>query len=436
MSYQRSKPRIHETLLFIALLSGPPRFRERDPLASLSGAVDWSVLLSAVVWGIAALWIFFHIGGYLLKGKSIPRFGLLHILAFVLVICLYLSTLASSAPLLTFYRVSQILIAVLFGFFWVRRFGIDSTLRHLLAGYVVMSLAIVVGAIIAPDLVYAKEESNRLRGDSISETGAVTVMGLILLLSYPIISGHTRALAQATSYLFSVALFALFFTLLVMSQTRAAFIAMLLFILLAFVRPPKNTSLRFFLYLMLILVPIVLWFDWASPIIEAGIRQEGSVHDLSDRVPLWQYITAETLNHSPLLGFGFYANRAITTTYNQGLGTSHSAYMEIFAGGGVLSLSVFAILLVAELFLAVRLFVLHGANPKVFTVVSLFLTTLVLGVVSEAMVIASVTSFTFWILLSLIPLITLTATPKAQRGEIETNQYGSSSSRALPAARR
>jgi|SRR5215217_1368650 len=416
MSYQRSKPRIYETLLFVALLSGPPRFRERDPMASLSGAVDWPVLLSVVVWGVAALWIFFHIGGYLLKGKSIPRFGPLHILAFVLVICLYLSTLFSSAPLLTLYRVSQIPIAVLFGFFWVRRFGIDSTLRHLLAGYVVMSLAIVVGAIIAPDLVYSKEEPIRLRGDSISETGAVTVMGLILLLSYPITSGRTRALAQATSYLFLVALFALFFTLLVLSETRAAFIAMLLFILLAFVRPPKNTSLRSFLYLMLILVPIVIWFDWASPIIDWGIREETSVHDLSDRVPLWQYVTAETLNRSPLLGLGFYANRAITSTYNEALGTSHSAYIEIFSGGGILSFSVFAILLVAELFLAVRLFILHGANTKVFAVVSLFLTTLVLGVVSETMVIASPTSLTFWILLSLIPVITLTATPKAQRG--------------------
>jgi len=396
-------------------------------MASLSGDADWSVLLSAVVWGLAALWVFFNLGGYLLKGKSIPRFEPLHILAFVLVICLYLSTLASLAPLLTFYRVSQILIAVLFGFFWVRRFGVDSTLTHLLAGYIVMSLAIVASAIIAPDLVYAGEDSNqvyagedsnRLRGDAIANSGAVAAMGIALLLSYPIISRPTRALARATSYLLLVALL---FTLLIMSQTRAAFIAMLLFVLLAFVRPPASTSLRTFLYILLVLIPVVVWFGWTSTITEGAIRDEKSVSDMSDRIPLWQYTLSETLEESPLLGLGFFANRAITSAYNEALGTSHSAYIEVLSGGGILSFSIFAILLVAEVFMVVKLFLLRGVNPKVFAVVGLFLITLVIGVVSEEMVIASPTSLTFWILLSLVPAMTRTVTPKAHKGEVGTN---------------
>ena len=433
ISYQLSKPRLYETILFIALLSGPPRLRVRDPLASLSGDADWSVLLSATVWGLAALWLFLNLGGHLLKGKSIPRFGPLHILAFMLIICLYLSTLASAAPLLTFYRVSQVLIAVLFGFFWVRRFGVDSTLRHLLAGYIVMSLAIAVSAIIAPDLVFVGREGTRLRGDAISTTGYVTVMGLILLLSYPMISMRTRALARATPYLLVVALL---FTLLVMSESRTAFIAMLVFVLLAFVRPPASISLRSFLYILLVLIPVVVWFGWTSTIFEGAVRDEKSVSTLSDRTPLWQYTMSETLEESPLLGLGFFANRATTTAYNELLGTSHSAYIEIFSGGGILSFSIFAILLVAEMFLVVKLFLLHGVNPKVFAVVSLFLTSLILGTTSEEMVIASPTSFTFWILLSLIPEITLMVSPKTQGGGIGTNQNGSSSSRILPAARR
>jgi len=145
---------------------------------------------------------------------------------------------------------------------------------------------------------------------------------------------------------------------------------------------------------------------------------------------------SETLEESPLLGLGFFANRATTTAYNELLGTSHSAYIEIFSGGGILSFSIFAILLVAEMFLVVKLFLLHGVNPKVFAVVSLFLTSLILGTTSEEMVIASPTSFTFWILLSLIPEITLMVSPKTQGGGIGTNQNGSSSSRILPAARR
>jgi len=351
----------------------------------------------------------------------------------MLIICLYLSTLASAAPLLTFYRVSQVLIAVLFGFFWVRRFGVDSTLRHLLAGYIVLSLAIAVSAIIAPDLVFGRVESTRLRGDAITTTGYVTVMGLILLLSYPMISMRTRALARATPYLLVVALL---FTLLVMSETRTAFIAMLVFVLLAFVRPPASISLRSFLYILLVLIPVVVWFGWTSTIFEGAVREEKSVSTLSDRTPLWQYTMSETLEESPLLGLGFYANRATTTAYNELLGTSHSAYIEIFSGGGILSFSIFAILLVAEMFLVVKLFLLHGVNPKVFAVVSLFLTSLILGTTSEEMVIASPTSFTFWILLSLIPEITLMVSPKTQGGGIGTNQNGSSSSRILPAARR
>jgi len=196
---------------------------------------------------------------------------------------------------------------------------------------------------------------------------------------------------------------------------------MLLFVLLAFVRPPASTSLRTFLYILLVLIPVVVWFGWTSTITEGAIRDEKSVSDMSDRIPLWQYTLSETLEESPLLGLGFFANRAITSAYNEALGTSHSAYIEVLSGGGILSFSIFAILLVAEVFMVVKLFLLRGVNPKVFAVVGLFLITLVIGVVSEEMVIASPTSLTFWILLSLVPAMTRTVTPKAHKGEVGTN---------------
>src|SRR5918994_6513136 len=105
MGRHLSKPRIYDTLLFLALLSGPPALRVRDPAASLSGNVDWSILLNAAVWALGAFWVFLHLGGYLLKGRAIPRVGLPHILALLLVFCLYLSTLTSLVPILSFYRV-------------------------------------------------------------------------------------------------------------------------------------------------------------------------------------------------------------------------------------------------------------------------------------------------------------------------------------------
>jgi hypothetical protein len=399
------KPRIYERLLFLAVLGGPPRLRVRDPLATLSGVVDWSVLLSAVVWGLAASWVFFHLGGYLLNKKSIPRFSALQILAFLLVFCLYLSTFVSDSPPLTFYRVSQILIAVLFGFFWLRRFGVDSTLRHLIAGYLILCVAIVISAVFAPELVYADD---RLRGDAIASTGSVAALGLVAVLSYPV-------LKYRIAYLLIVPFL---ITLLALAQTRSAYIAILLFLLLFLVRLPRSKPLRAFAYLLLLLAPAALMFQWTSTLLAWVVRERETVATLNDRIPLWQYTLSETLEQSPWIGVGFYANRAITSSYNEDLGTTHSAFIEVFSGGGILSFSVFCIIVIVELILLTKLFFLRGDQPQVFVTTALFFSTIIIGITSEETVIASPTSFTFWVLLSLIPMLMRSVRVPAPRGQI------------------
>jgi hypothetical protein len=420
-----SKPRIYETLLFLAVMSGPPRLRARDEFASLSGQVDWSVLLNAAVWGLAGAWVFFHLGGYLLIRRSIPRFGPLHILAFLLVFCLYLSTFVSPALLLTFYRVSQIPIGILFGFFWLRRFGIDSTLKHLLAGYLLLSVAIGVSAIVAPELVYSNE--SRLRGDSIANTGAVAMMGIIILLSYPVIK--SRALY--------VLILSPLIALLIMSQTRAAYAVMLVFILLALCRLPNSKPLRSFLYFSSLLVPVGAMLQWAPTVLDWITRAQEqyssqSIATFSDRLPLWEFTESIVMERSPWIGIGFYANRAITTEYNSDLGTSHSAYLEVFSGGGIVGVSIFSLMLLIELFLITKLFLLQGRNPVVFTTVALFFCTILIGITSEEMVVASPVSFTFWTLLSLIPILH-TRTRRREVGIYRESSYGP---RALSATRR
>jgi hypothetical protein len=440
MSTKLSRPRVHETLLFIALLSGPPALRVRDPSASLSGNADWSVLLNAAVWALGAFWVFLNLGGYVLKAKSIPRFGLLYGLVFLLVFCLYLSTLTSLVPILTLYRVSQILIAVFFGFFWVRRFGVDSTLKHLLGGYLTLSVAIAVAAFVAPDLVYTTATTEsiygtvntdgdarlRLRGDSIANTGSVAAMGFVLLLSYPSVIGR-RAIF--------LSMLALEVVLLALAQTRISFAIVLMFLLLALIRFPRATPLRSFLYFMAAITPI-LALKWMPTVLDYLLRsQENSASTLSDRLPLWQYIVSEVLERSPWTGLGLYANRTIASEYNPGLGTSHSAYVEIFSGGGILAFSVFVVILGIELFLALRLLLVFGDNPKVFAVVSLFFSTILIGITSEEMIIASPTSLTFWLMLSVIPTVGAVYT-HAQRGEIGISQNNLTGSRVLPTTRR
>ena len=429
MNDKLSKPRVYETLLFVALLSGPPRLRERDPLASLSGNADWSVLLNAGVWSLAAFWVFLNLGGYLLKGKTIPRFGTLHILAFWLTACLYLSTLVSASPILTFYRVSQIPLAILFGYFWIRRFGVDSTLRHLLVGYLTMCLAIVLCAFVAPDLVYTDDtliRDTRLRGDSIANTGAVAAMGLVLLLGYPFVLKNR---------LIKAGMVGLLIVLLALAETRAAFIVVLLFVLLACLILPRSTPLRTSLYALLTLIPLLSMLGWTSRLFGFVIRDPSSVKDMSDRLPLWQFTISAVMEESPLIGLGFYANREITTAYNSGLGTSHSAYIEVFSGGGILAIVAFATLLAVELFLALRLLLMYGANPRVFVIVNLLFATMLIGITSEEMVIASPTSFTFWVLLSLLMVSTHNVN-NLQRGEIGTPENSSFGPRVLPTARR
>ena len=429
VSRKISRPRIYETLLFIALLSGPPALRVRDPSASLLGNADWSVLLNAAVWGLGAFWVFLHLGGYVLKRRSVPRFEPLHILAFLLIACLYLSTLRSLVPILTFYRVTQIPIAVLFGFFWIRRFGIDSTLKHLLAGYLTLSVAIAVAAFVAPDLVYATigEAKPRLRGDSIADSGAVAAMGIVLLLSYP---------AAIRSRAILLGMLALVVTLLALAQTRVDFAIVLLFLLLALARLPRSTPLRSLLYFLLALIPVAVMLN-LTPIVESYlVREESSVSTLSDRLPLWQYVVSDILERNPWTGVGLYANRVITSAFNPGLGTSHSAYIEIFSGGGIISFVVFSVMLLVELFLAIKLLLLYGGTPGVFAATNLFIATILIGTTSEQMVISSPTSFTFWIMLSLLPAIGRTVYTHAQRGEIGTARNDLHSSRVLPATRR
>jgi hypothetical protein len=350
-------------------------------------------MLNLLVWGIGALWVFHRFNEFVLRHKPLPPLDVTQKLAFLLVPCLMLSAFVSPAPLLTAFRVFQTLIMIGFGYFWVRRYGIDSTLRRLIAGYSILALAIAYSAVAAPDLVL---DGSRLRGHLIANTGSVSAMGIILGLSYPVFKGRA---------LYLVALVALFGVLLVLAMTRSAYAAVIVFLLLSFLRFPRSTPLRRSMYLLLALVPAGLLFNWGGTIVSWLVRESQSVATLSDRIPLWAYTLSVTFDRSPLIGLGYYANRLVTSSYNPGLGTSHSAFVEVLSGGGILSFAVFAALTTVWLSAAVRLLVARGREASVFASVSLCFAVLSIGLVSEEMVVASPTAFTFWMLVSLLPAL-------------------------------
>jgi len=387
-----SNPRIYESLLFIALLSGPPRLRIRDAYASLRGEIDWSVLISIIIWGLGAFWIFSKFAGHVVRKKQV-KLELMQRISIVFVCFLSLSILVSSAVFLTTYRISQIIIMILFCFLWIKSFGVESSIKHLFIGYLILNISIGIATIIAPDLVFIG--GNRLRGDLVANTGAVAAMGLVLLLGYPI-------MRKRIMYFL---LLVIFVTLLLMSRTRSAYAAVFLFAFLAAVRSLKENPIRCLSRLFLLSIPIIIAFKWVPTVLEWLIRERGSIASLSLRIPLWRHVLSITFTHSPWVGLGFYATRPIMMSYNPDLGTAHSAFIEVLSGGGILSFLVFIIICTMLIFWLIKLLFMYTKDSTVFVVAGLFFTSIFIGLVSEEMVIASPTAFTFWMLVSLIPVI-------------------------------
>jgi hypothetical protein len=240
-------------------------------------------------------------------------------------------------------------------------------------------------------------------------------------------------LKRRVAYLFAVALL---LTLFILARERAAYVAFALFVLLAYVSFPASRPLRLFLYSLPIGASIVIVAGWVAPLSGWLIREQDTVSTLSDRIPLWQFTASYVVENVFWFGYGLSANRTITLAYNEGLGTSHSAYLEIFSGGGMISFAVFMVLLVLELAVAIRLLAWFGRRPEVFVIVSLLLATIVFGVVSEEMVIASPASLVFWVLPSLLSVANRTSRVGAQRGENGSDTETIASSQPLSTTRR
>ena len=163
------------------------------------------------------------------------------------------------------------------------------------------------------------------------------------------------------------------------------------------------TNLRKVIYIAFSSIPIALLSVYIEKAISWIIREQETVATLSDRIPLWQYTITKAMQISPLIGIGLYANRLILMSYNPGLGTSHSAFVEILVGGGILSFSIFCVLVFMLIYYALVMYFVYGQNANAMILTCLLISTLLIGFVSEEMIIASPTSFTFFALISLFP---------------------------------
>ena len=327
-----AKPGLVASTLFLLLFSGPPRFRYRDPTASLEGEIDTVVIVHAIVWGLAGIWILSH---FLPRSRRPWMEWRLVEKASALFICwVWLSVIESAAPFLTAFRAYQMSVGFLFVALYIHLYGIEKCLEGVFWSSFLLCLGIAISALVVPDLVNDTSETGvgRLRGELIADTGSVSALSIILLL------GWMRRLWKP---LFVFA-FLLSFSLLIFSLERTAYAAVLGFAALAVLKSSGSRATKWIAGALLLGVGVFLSLGGMGLLGE--FRDPDSIWTLSDRLGLWAYLSAVVMAKAPWTGLGYYAaSREYGPDYNPALGTAHSMFVEALVGAGIPAL----ILLVA-----------------------------------------------------------------------------------------
>jgi hypothetical protein len=398
-SAPRVAPRWFERLLFLALMSGPPKFRGRDPFASLAGTLDLVVFVHIAIWTCGGLWVLARLyPALLLRRRGLP-ISVPQVIGAVFIASLTLSLAKSPGVLLTAFTLGQ--FAVMLGFTWIftHRFGTACCLRHLFIGVILLTVATIAAVFLAPGLV--TEETGlvifetRLRGDYIADTGSLAVIGLVLSLSnVPPLRGFTFW-----------ALFGLFGGLLAASRTRSAYVAVAAFMAIGFIHGRRLRVRQVVLPLAALMVGVFLT-DAIASAANYLVRERETVETMSDRIPLWQYLTTAVMRESPITGLGYYAaSRVIGTEYNPGLGNAHSAFFEVLVGGGVLGAALYIALCVSLIGAAVRLLRLASGDPLAVASAGLLSSALLMGLATPASLQPGPLGFAFWSSTALLPAL-------------------------------
>jgi hypothetical protein len=391
---QSNRPSFMAAFLFFLLFSGPPRFRERDPTASLRGEIDLVVIFHLAVWALAGMWVFYQMRFYFQANAKSLGLRLPQKLGLGMVAALGMSTFVSVSPPLTAFMVYQMLISLMFTMIFVERYGVEACLTKLLQASAVMCVAIAVAALAFSDLVLVTTETGatRLRGDNIAPTEVVSLFSLVLLLA------GVQKISKITYGL----LLGLSCTLLVASLSRTVYLAVFgIFLLVLFKRPTSKPFRRFAYIVGLAVVPLIAL---SSAFDLSKYRNPEGVWTLSDRLNLWAYLSHVTLQESPWLGFGYYAGgRAYGIAYNADLASPHSIFFETFVGGGLLAITILVILCVVMTAYVAHVF-LRQDTSVCFAVTILFLVTLMFGSIGSTLESGPV-AIVFWSLAASLPIL-------------------------------
>jgi hypothetical protein len=409
-----SSPSLTYRILFFLLLSGPPKFRLRDPTESLSYALDWVILLQVIVWGVAGCLLFLDTS-YETRVETAgqSRLSSLQTLSIILISLLGVSVFFSESPGLSAFKVYQLGVMVAFIMRFTARFGIGETLNNLFLACGILTIADIVAAFLMPELVFVESELGalRFRGDLIAQTGSVSVIGLILLLTL-------KSDLPRKKFIFWTLIFG---SVLVFSLMRTSYVLLFAFLILAVLRRPAIPVLRKIATLTLLSVPFV-----ANTLITA-LNEQRKVEDLltvSGRVQLWSHLIETTLAKGPWFGLGYFAaSRIYGPEVNADLGTAHSAFVEVYAGGGLLSLVIF-LLIWAILGWRVLKIYLSRPGKLGFAIVGSFCAAFFLNVIGGELQ-AEPAGFCFWCVVAAIvylPFENLSPTATPVRSPLIVNE--------------
>jgi O-antigen ligase len=394
-------PNWFDSLLFLVLMSGPPKFRERDLTASLTGAIDLVVLVHLAVWTCGGLWVLARLYPTVLRRGIVPAVNPAQALGALFIAALTLSASQSPGLLLTAFTLGQ--FAVMLSFIWVftHRFGTSACLRHLFIGVSLLAVVVVAALVLSPEVVFGARAvesgvvlgQTRVTAYALTDVGSVAVIGLVLCLSsVPRLRGP--AFWGALS---------LFGGLLVLSRTRSAYVALLAFLVIGFAQG-RGLRVRQLIVPLVVFVFGVFVMDAVTSTTAFLMREPESVSTMSDRIPLWQYLTSIVMREAPLTGLGYFAaSRVYAPQYNRALGNAHSVFFEVLLGGGILGAALYLVLCGSLVWFAVRLLSVASGRSSAVAATGLLSVALVSGVTAPDGLHAGPLGFAFWSTTALLP---------------------------------